>query len=89
VTNLTAAQRGANRRAAGQRAEEAFARSVTRLREARGWTPKELAAEAGIGDASTVSRMEATGRPGSYRVAYAIALAFGTTVGAMTRDGAR
>jgi transcriptional regulator with XRE-family HTH domain len=87
--NLTAAERGDNRRAAGQRAEEAFARSVKRLREARGWTHRELAAEAGIGDASTVARIEATGRPGSYRVAYAIALALGTTVGAMTRAGAR
>lgn len=84
-----AAGRGEKRRAAGQAAEEAFARSVKRLREARGWTPKELAAEAGISEGSAITRIEATGRPGSYRVAYAIALALGTTVGAMTRAGAR
>jgi DNA-binding XRE family transcriptional regulator len=85
----TPAERAAQRRAAGQAAEEAFARSVKRLREARGWTRAELAAEAGIGDPGTVSRIEATGRPGSLRTAHAIALALDTTVGAMIRAGAR
>lgn len=85
----TPAERGVQRRAAGQAAEEAFARSVKRLREARGWTPAVLAAEAGLSGKGTVTRIEATGRPGSYRVAHAIALALDTTVGAMTRDGAR
>ncbi len=87
MTGVTA--RGEKRRAAGQAAEEAFARSVKRMREDAGWTPAELAAEAGFSDGSAVTRIEATGRPGSYRVAYAIAMALGSTVGAMTRDGAR
>lgn len=85
---MTAAERGERRRAAGQAAEEAFARSVRRLREERRWTVRELADEAGV-DQSTVSRIELTGRAGPYRIAYAIAAALGSTVGAMTKAGAR
>lgn len=68
--------------------ERSFARSVTRLREARGWTRTRLAAESGVAVA-TVSRVEAQLAACSLPSAWLIAEAFGVTVDAMIRGEAR
>jgi HTH-type transcriptional regulator / antitoxin HipB len=59
-----------------------FAASVRREREARGWTPTELARKSGITQ-GTIVNIEAGRHGASLRVAAGIAGAFGTTIGAL------
>lgn len=64
--------------------ERSFARSVQRLRLARGWTLTRLAAESGVGVA-TISRIEAELKSCSLPSAWLIAEAFEVSLDAMIR----
>jgi transcriptional regulator with XRE-family HTH domain len=64
----------------------AWARRLRQLREARGWSIRDLAGEAGLDEAS-VARYDSGGRDPSVFAALALAHALGTTVEGLFGNG--